>query len=119
MPTLLSKKKIGRSRKPEFDCGQHYGQNHRAGTKLQAAPVKDKNPFAVALGKLGASKGGKARAASLLRACSQVPPNDGELFCSRQKANHNTWALVKQPNRHGITFKTLRFNSPDKSSQNE
>jgi len=34
-------------------------------TTGQAAPAKEKNAAAVALGRLGASKGGKARAASM------------------------------------------------------
>jgi len=36
-----------------------------AGTHLERPPERQKNPAAVALSKLGASKGGKARAASL------------------------------------------------------
>jgi len=35
------------------------------GTPLERSPEREKNPAAVALSKLGASKGGKARAESL------------------------------------------------------
>ena len=35
------------------------------GTPLERPPEREKNPHAVAMSKLGASKGGKARAASL------------------------------------------------------
>jgi hypothetical protein len=41
--------------------------NDEVNSQSPQPPGREKNPFAVALGKLGASKGGKARAASLSR----------------------------------------------------
>jgi len=82
MPTRLSKKKVVEAECLNSIAGRIAAQTtdqespKEAGSsdvasdlaKIRASlnlPVKEKNPAAVALGKLGASKGGKARAASL------------------------------------------------------
>jgi hypothetical protein len=68
MPSRASKEKKKRHRDPilaakslmEAVTGEKWG-----GTPLEHPPERVKNPAAVALSKLGASKGGLARAASL------------------------------------------------------
>jgi hypothetical protein len=66
MPTRLSKKKLEEAESLNSlaarIAAQATGQEPPTPTP---PPAREKNPFAVALGKLGASKGGKARAASL------------------------------------------------------
>ncbi|MGD0650128.1 MAG: hypothetical protein ABSA97_03145 [Verrucomicrobiia bacterium] len=54
MPTRPSKRKLA-----------ELEQTNQAAHRIFAQTTGEKNPAAVALGKLGASKGGKARAASL------------------------------------------------------
>jgi hypothetical protein len=66
MPTRLSKKKLDEAEGLNSLAANIMAQT--TGQELprsRALPVREKNPFAVALGKLGASKGGKARAAVL------------------------------------------------------
>jgi hypothetical protein len=68
MPSRASKAKSKRDEDPilfaksviEKTTGEAWG-----GTPLEHPPEREKNPAAVALSKLGASKGGKARAESL------------------------------------------------------
>jgi hypothetical protein len=68
MPTRASTKRKKRPQDPvllaksvmEDLIGEKWG-----GTPLEHPPERQKNPAAVALSELGASKGGKARAASL------------------------------------------------------
>lgn len=45
--------------------GEVRGSLDESGTYAHAEPVKHKNPAAVALGRLGGQRGGKARAAKL------------------------------------------------------
>jgi hypothetical protein len=66
MPTRLSRKKLDEaepltSLAPRI-AAQRIGQEP---PKPETPPVREKNPAAVALGRLGASKGGTARAAAL------------------------------------------------------
>jgi hypothetical protein len=68
MPSRASTNKPSRVNDPilfarsllESATGEKWG-----GTPLEHPPEREKNPAAVALSKLGASKGGKARAESL------------------------------------------------------
>jgi len=66
MPTRLSKKNLDEAENMNSLAARIAAQT--TGQELptpQPAPVRKKNRAAVALGKLGASKGGKARAAAL------------------------------------------------------
>ena len=61
MPSRASKRKV----LDELEGTNSLAARIVAQTTGQTPPQPAKNPFAVALGKLGASKGGKARAAVL------------------------------------------------------
>jgi hypothetical protein len=66
MPTRLSKKKLDETEKINSLAANIMAKTTgQEPPKPQPAPVREKNPAAVALGKLGASKGGKATADSL------------------------------------------------------
>jgi hypothetical protein len=66
MPTRLSKKKLDEAESLNSLAARIAAQTTgQEPPKPKPAPAKEKNPAAVALGKLGASKGGQARAASL------------------------------------------------------
>jgi hypothetical protein len=62
MPTRVSKRTLDELESTNSLAARIVAQTTG---QLPAKPVKEKNPAAVALGKLGASKGGKARAKSL------------------------------------------------------
>jgi hypothetical protein len=66
MPTRLSKKKLEEAESLNSLAARIAAQTTgQEPPKPQPQPIKEKNPAAVALGKLGASKGGKARANKL------------------------------------------------------
>jgi hypothetical protein len=66
MPTRLSKRKLDEAESLNSLAARIAAQTTgQEPPKPQPPPVREKNAAAVALGKLGASKGGKARAASL------------------------------------------------------
>jgi hypothetical protein len=66
MPTRLSKKNLDEAENLNSLAARIAAQTTgQEPTKPQPQPVREKNAAAVALGKLGASKGGKARAAAL------------------------------------------------------
>jgi hypothetical protein len=66
MPTRLSKKKLDEAERLNSIAARIAAQTTgQEPPKPQPPPVREKNPAAVALGKLGASKGGKARAKAL------------------------------------------------------
>lgn len=66
MPTRLSKRKLAEAEYTNALAASIVAQTTGQQTTQSAPPpVYEKNPAAVALGKLGASKGGKARAANL------------------------------------------------------
>jgi hypothetical protein len=66
MPTRLSKRKLEEAENLNSIAANIVAQTTgQDPPKLQPSPVREKNPFAVALGKLGARKGGQARAKAL------------------------------------------------------
>jgi hypothetical protein len=66
MPTRLSKRKLDEAESLNSLAARIAAQTTgQEPSKPPVPPIREKNPFAVALGKLGASKGGKARAAAL------------------------------------------------------
>jgi hypothetical protein len=66
MPTRLSKKKLDEAESLNSIAANVVAQTTgQDPPKPQPEPIREKNPAAVALGKLGASKGGQARAANL------------------------------------------------------
>jgi hypothetical protein len=65
MPKRSRKKKADQDRKP---LALTDGVVHNSGPTVQADTDAEKNPAAVALGRLGGLKGGKARAAKMTKA---------------------------------------------------
>lgn len=66
MPTRLSKKKLDEAESTNSLAARIVAQTTgQEQPNPPAPPVREKNPAAVALGRLGASKGGKARAEKL------------------------------------------------------
>jgi hypothetical protein len=66
MPTRLSKKKLEEAESLNSIAANVMAQTTgREPPKPQPPPIREKNPAAVALGRLGASKGGRARAEKL------------------------------------------------------
>ena len=66
MPTRLSKRKFNEAERTNALATRIVSQSTAQGRpNPQQPPVVEKNAAAVALGKLGASKGGQARAAAL------------------------------------------------------
>jgi hypothetical protein len=66
MPTRLSKRKLDEAESLNSLAARIAAQTiGQEPPKPKPAPTKEKNAAAVALGMLGASKGGKARAATL------------------------------------------------------
>ena len=69
MPTRLSKKKLDEAESLNSIAARIAAQTTgQEPPKPLPPPVREKNPFAIALGKLGASKGGLARAKALSKA---------------------------------------------------
>jgi hypothetical protein len=73
MPTRLSKKKLEEAETINSVAARIAAQTTgQEPAKPQPEPVREKNPAAVALARLGASKGGKARAEALSAAERQL-----------------------------------------------
>ena len=69
MPTRLSKRKLDEAENLNSLAARIAAQTTgQEPPKPAPPPVREKNPFAVALGKFGASKGGLARAKALSKA---------------------------------------------------
>jgi hypothetical protein len=87
MPTRLSKKKLDEAENINSIAARIAAQTTgQEPPKPEPPPVREKNPAAVALGKLGASKGGKARAERLsAEKRREIAAKAAESRWSRQK----------------------------------